>query len=1436
MKKSSRRTISALLVLVMLVSMLPLSVFAADGAGSGNATVSVESVSAAPGSTVQVAVSIKDNPGILGARLTFAFDDGLTLVGAENGEAFSMLTMTKPETNRLTSPCQFAWDGQELADADIRDGVILTLTFEVSEAAVSGKKLGIRVSYKASDIVDGSLNRVALNTADGEITVIDYVPGDVNGDGEVSIPDIITLRRYLVDGNNSVNVKIPACDVDADAEVTPRDVILIRRYLAGGYDAVLLPSPLTDPEDDCKHTLEETAYHAPTCTAQGNNAYWHCALCDRYFTDAAAKNETTLEKTVLPATGHTPNAAGTKCSVCGISLTGTYKVQFNCRMIRPSERELLVVNPYAEGEDKMKYSSSEDTVLPTLTMDTYTFIGWSDQTGKIYTDNIIPAGTTGDLILKDNWVSQRNRAKPKSRLDDPFVVEDTDNQTIYSCYEIGTIENVPLYTTQELQCVNGIIYIKEKSVSHSMKKEEMNSLESTIANETTDSTQFTLSKELTESTEVSSRYLEQTQINREQTETEAKSQSQTQTVNSSSGGSSESYVYNDSTVRAAENENFVINTNFDAGVSHELQTNAKNTTEASAGVSFPIDIIKVNAGVKNTTELSASTDTKGYMDFSVGTSNSWNKDTYVEENQKNSQTDTKYWNSQASSSYTGSETTSRTVTNALHEMISSELGYGQTYSEKLGSSENWGYTQASSKTSQSSTTFTYTEQSIESETVSFQTTGNTYGAYRMIMAGTMHMFAVVGYNVANNEYFVYNYGIMGDGTVDNDGWHEIIDYSYDRSFHDFENTVMPFEIPYYVEDYVNSRIVNTEGLEYEFDNQTHTAVVDQYTGSDTVVYVPSYMADSNGNAFKITGIKSGAFRGNTKIAAVSLGRYVSEIPDSVFEGCTSLENVICPAVTTIGNRAFYGCTSLKNFTISKQITSLGTEAFFNVPQLTATVGYDEAQLTDAEKAEKAKSVSAVAAAVAASGAKEITLDISGVPKSVPLELMVMSGKKFVLDAGRSGKEFTNLTLESHADETQVKSILLRNSKTIPLKLYSANVTLTSVDLLECASLALLLGSEQTKLTLDGTNTVSSASENAVLAKEVNASYQNSGRLRVTGDFLYTGSVTDSNGRIAFVDHGEYKQISAGEFGTAEKGSITITLNAAGGTVTPVEITAYYGGTIGALPTPTREYYSFEGWYTQESGGTAVNEDTPVESIDSNMLYAHWTLNELTGWVLRSEVPEGGEIVNQKWTYDERTNTESRETSLSGYTQYGSYWVQSSNSTFNYASFPDGFDTSHWIYNQFHKSCDVSAYETETTKREVSTSDVGFVYYKWDYNAPYANTTVRSISHIFRATGVADNLWYGYFHANLSTKNHPYLDNGYCNNANLPSYNCSSEFNTYDTAGPTPRFFRFKYYQASYNDYYKMFKYYKVEAKESSTPVTETGLISNVQNWVQYRPI
>lgn len=141
--------------------------------------------------------------------------------------------------------------------------------------------------------------------------------------------------------------------------------------------------------------------------------------------------------------------------------------------------------------------------------------------------------------------------------------------------------------------------------------------------------------------------------------------------------------------------------------------------------------------------------------------------------------------------------------------------------------------------------------------------------------------------------FVYTYNILGDGTQ-NDGWHEMIDYTYDRTFQDHESTVMPFEIPYYVEEYIDGRIVNTKGLEYSYNNQKHTAVVEKYNGSDEVVYVPSYAVDERGTAYKVTGIKAGAFQGKRKCCGGKFGTLsFLKFPQEAFQNCTALENVIC---------------------------------------------------------------------------------------------------------------------------------------------------------------------------------------------------------------------------------------------------------------------------------------------------------------------------------------------------------------------------------------------------------------------------------------------------------------------------------------------------------------------------------------------------------------
>ena len=70
---------------------------------------------------------------------------------------------------------------------------------------------------------------------------------------------------------------------------------------------------------------------------------------------------------------------------------------------------------------------------------------------------------------------------------------------------------------------------------------------------------------------------------------------------------------------------------------------------------------------------------------------------------------------------------------------------------------------------------------------------------------------------------------------------------------------------------------------------------------------------------------------------------------------------------------------------------------------------------------------------------------------------------------------------------------------------------------------------------------------------------------------------------------------------------TVTFNANGGTVGMKSRTATYGSKYPALPAPTREGYSFDGWYTQKTGGTKVDDNTTVTTAADHTLYAHWHL-------------------------------------------------------------------------------------------------------------------------------------------------------------------------------------------------------------------------------------
>ncbi len=173
------RLLSLLLSLLMMISILPSASLSAMADPNPTATVTVGSVTASPGSTVDVPISISNNPGVLGAIISISYDEGITLVNATSGDAFSALAMTKP--GQFQSPCQFTWDGLELSASDVKDGTILTLSFEVSDTVADGTTCNIRVSYEYGDFVDTDLNPVEVTFNNGSINVQSYKSGDADG-------------------------------------------------------------------------------------------------------------------------------------------------------------------------------------------------------------------------------------------------------------------------------------------------------------------------------------------------------------------------------------------------------------------------------------------------------------------------------------------------------------------------------------------------------------------------------------------------------------------------------------------------------------------------------------------------------------------------------------------------------------------------------------------------------------------------------------------------------------------------------------------------------------------------------------------------------------------------------------------------------------------------------------------------------------------------------------------------------------------------------------------------------------------------------------------------------------------------------------------------------------------------------------------------------
>lgn len=1136
--KKIKRLWSFVLIVSLVFSGLPCSHILAEQSDSKAIKIIVENKTIRAGEEFTVDISVKNNPGILGAGLKVNYDSNLTLTKAESGEAFSPLVITKP--GNMKSPYQVVWDGVEISGDEIKDGTILTLTFRASSEVSPGDKLKFEVTTEQGEIVDSNLNPLDVEIEGGDIHVTNYTPGDVNDDNKINSTDVILMRREIAGGyETKINTK--AADVNADGKINSTDVILVRRYIAGGYGVELKPS---DGKSEHKHTLVAVDKKEATCTENGNIEYWQCTSCDKYFSDSQGLNSILLPDTVINAKGHTsvidPAVAatydstglteGTHCSDCGTVLVkqevipqlkkteysityhlyedDVYLQKQNIENTNPdsysSEKGLTLnnlkcdgyifegwydgegananqVKQIAVGEkgnidlyahwsareytitfdsplakvDSIKYKVNEGATLTNPEWFGYTFVGWTDEEDNLVES--IPKGTIGNKTLRANWTSKRNQTRPVNKLGKPITIENEKEGQYLFAYEIGQMENVPLYTIKDFGNTSGLTISETITASGTINEATSKSIVNTIASATTKTSSWTLSKAWNDSITLIESHTDE---------------SGKEVVDSSSKVTSKSKVTVDGKVKSGES------------------ASSKTNTDGTSA--------KIGAKVGSDTKV-----------YTAEVSGEYGVDS--EDSKTNSKT--KAWNKSNSVDKSKSSSKSESNSTAISSKISDTYGYNKTHSE--GGSEALATSESttSSTSNEYATAMTYSTQKTETTSKTYSNADAPEGYYRLVCAGTIHVFAVVGYDIATSSYYVYTYGVQDDNTYD------FIDYSRQtHNFDDYENGILPFEVPYEVNKYIDDALVDSKGLVY--DSETGTVV--DYTGTATDVRIPDYISTDNGDGttsvVKIVGIEKNTFAGNKDIKSVKLSKHIKEIPAQAFEGCKSLQSITDEGVEKIGEKAFSGCTDLEDINITKQVTELGKNAFKNVKHVSV----------------RAKNVSVADAAVA-SGAKQLVVNLADLEDTLSNKTYNVPSTTDYFEINGGNKTYNGLKIVSDAKETAINGFVFENNKTAPIVSSSSKMNLSRITA-NSDGFAVTLSADNTSLALYGTIKLKSSGSNAVLSKNISLSRLNSGivgKMELTGNLMICGSIEGKNlltfeqGDIVTINEESYENLLNG---------------------------------------------------------------------------------------------------------------------------------------------------------------------------------------------------------------------------------------------------------------------------------------------------------------------
>ena len=329
-KKRLKRPLSLFTAVAM---MLTTTFSALPVMAEGVPTFAASSASANPGDTVEITISIENNPGITSAAMDVSFPDELTLTGVSLKRDVYTGQFNGPQSLPVTKKVRLNW-ANGLAD-NSTSGLFATLNFSVSESAGEGT-YPISITYDPDDVFNLEETNIDFQISNGSVTIghkltkTNATVATCTEPGNSAYWSCSNCGKFFSDeaGNNEITenswvipathtlVKTDAKDATCteDGNTAYWHCSVCKKYFSdeNGATEITLDGTVVKAH----HTMTKTDAKEPTCTTEGNNAYYTCSACGKIFKDENGTQETSVEAEKLVATGHSLTKTDAKVATC----------------------------------------------------------------------------------------------------------------------------------------------------------------------------------------------------------------------------------------------------------------------------------------------------------------------------------------------------------------------------------------------------------------------------------------------------------------------------------------------------------------------------------------------------------------------------------------------------------------------------------------------------------------------------------------------------------------------------------------------------------------------------------------------------------------------------------------------------------------------------------------------------------------------------------------------------------------------------------------------------------------------------------------------------------------------------------------------------------------------------------------------------------------